>query len=74
MSFYKLTVLLFLIFLGFGNLSSQTYTANGHPVYSDAEIELRIKNLSGLAVTPQLDRVVKSYIKTYSVLKRDKSI
>ena len=73
MSFYKLTVLLFLTFLGFGNLSGQTYTANGYPVYSDAEIELRIKNLSGLAVTPQLDRVVKSYIKTYSVLKRDKT-
>jgi len=73
MSFKKLTVFLFLIFFVLENLSSQTYTSNGYPVYSDAEIELRIKNLSGLAVTPQLDRVVKSYIKTYSVLKRDKT-
>lgn len=43
------------------------------PVYSDAEIEVRIKNLSSLAVSPKLDRVVKSYIKTYSVLKRDRT-
>ncbi len=74
MSFKKLTVFLFFTFLGFGNLLGQTtYSTNGYPIYSDAEIEGRIKNLSGLAVTPQLDRVVKSYIKTYSILKRDKT-
>jgi len=43
------------------------------PIYPDEETELRIKNLSALAVTPKLDNVVKSYIKTYSVLKRDKT-
>ena len=73
MSFNKLTVFLFLIFFVLGNLSAQTYSTNGYPIYSDAEIENRIKNLSGLAVTPQLDRIVKSYIKTYSITRRDKT-
>ena len=51
--------------------SSSKYSP--YPVYSDEELEVRVKNLSSLAVTPQLDRVVKSYIKTYSVLKRDRT-
>lgn len=54
--------------------NTNPYSSNMQvPVYSDEELEFRVKNLSSLAVVPQLDRVVKSYIKTYSVRKREKT-
>ncbi|HFC00491.1 MAG TPA: LysM peptidoglycan-binding domain-containing protein [Phaeodactylibacter sp.] len=72
------TVIFFVLILFFGiKVSSQNPTTTSSytpvPVFSDQELEARIKNLSSLAVTPHLDRVVKSYIKTYSVLKRDRT-
>ncbi len=75
MNLNKLTLLLLLALCFvteiFGQSSTTTYTPV--PVFSDEELEVRVKNLSSLAVTPQLDNVVKSYIKTYSVRKRDKT-
>ena len=52
---------------------SSTPSNSPYPVFSDAELEVRIKNLSSLAVTPQLDNIVKSYIQTYSIRKRDRT-
>jgi len=71
MNLRKLTFLLAFILILLVQSFGQNYTRV--PVFSDEELEFRIKNLSALAVKPQLDRVVKSYIKTYSVLKRDKT-
>ncbi|MEM6963536.1 MAG: transglycosylase SLT domain-containing protein [Bacteroidota bacterium] len=77
MNLNQLTVLLCLIVLLSTRGIAQTtdpYSSNMQvPVYSDEELEFRVKNLSSLAVVPQLDRVVKSYIKTYSVRKREKT-
>lgn len=75
MNLSKLTVL-FLFTLSFfvqAFSQSTTTTTTPVPVFSDEELEVRVKNLSSLAVSPQLDKVVKSYIKTYSVRKRDKT-
>lgn len=75
MNLNKLTVILLLSFCfvtkNFSQSSTTTYSPV--PVFSDEELEVRVKNLSSLAVAPQLDNVVKSYIKTYSVRKRDKT-
>jgi membrane-bound lytic murein transglycosylase D len=69
-------IVLFLLTLSFATQTlsqSSTTPHNPVPVFSDAELEVRIKNLSSLAVTPQLDNIVKSYIKTYSVRNRDRT-
>jgi membrane-bound lytic murein transglycosylase D len=68
-------ILLTLCFVteAFSQSSTTTYTSNQVPVFSDAELAVRVKNLSSLAVAPQLDNIVKSYIKTYSVRKRDRT-
>jgi len=69
-------IVLFLLTLSFATQTlsqSSTTPHNPVPIFSDAELEVRIKNLSSLAVTPQLDNIVKSYIKTYSVRNRDRT-
>ncbi len=73
MNLNKLIVLLLLTMSFFNKTHGQSSTTSytPFPVFSDEELEVRVKNLSSLAVTPQLDNVVKSYIKTYSVRKRD---
>ena len=48
-----------------------TYTVV--PSYTDQDLQVRLQTLSALAVKPQLDAVVKSYVKTYSSRKRDKT-
>jgi membrane-bound lytic murein transglycosylase D len=68
-----LLLLLTLCFVTKTFSQSSTTTHSPVPVFSDEELEVRVKNLSSLAVIPQLDNVVKSYIKTYSVRKRDKT-
>ena len=50
---------------------STTYTVV--PTYTDQDLQVRLQTLSALAVKPQLDAVVKSYVKTYSSRKRDKT-
>ena len=69
-------IVLFLLTLSFATQTlsqSSTTPHNPVPIFSDAELEVRIKNLSSLAVTPQLDNIVQSYIKTYSVRNRDRT-
>lgn len=77
MSFKQFFLFFFLsVFYTLEVFSQNNYTPSAYtpvPVFSDQEIEIRIKNLSSLAVTPQLDNVVKSYIKTYSVSRRQKT-
>ena len=51
--------------------SAPTYTVV--PSYTDQELQVRLQTLSGLAVKPKLDAIVKSYVKTYSMRKRDKT-
>ena len=66
-------IVLFILTLSFTTQTLSQSTSTPVPVFSDAELEVRIKNLSSLAVTPQLDNIVKSYIKTYSVRRRDRT-
>ena len=73
MNLCKLALISLFTFFSIAEIVSQSTGNSPYPVYSDEELEVRVKNLSSLAVTPQLDRVVKSYIKTYSVLKRDRT-
>ncbi|MFK8006515.1 MAG: transglycosylase SLT domain-containing protein [Saprospiraceae bacterium] len=76
MNLNKLITLFFLTLSFVTPTLSQSTTPTSYtpvPVFSDAELEVRVKNLSSLAVTPQLDNIVKSYIKTYSVRKRDRT-
>ena len=75
MNLNKLPVffLLMLCFVTESFSQGSTTSDTPFPVFSDAELDVRVKNLSSLAVTPQLDNIVKSYIKTYSVRRRDKT-
>lgn len=75
MNINRLFVLFFLAMSFVTQTLSQSSTPSNspYPVFSDAELEVRIKNLSSLAVTPQLDNIVKSYIQTYSIRKRDRT-
>ncbi len=43
------------------------------PEYTDEELRNRLSQLSSQVVHPRLTSVVKSYIKTYTVLKREKT-
>ncbi|MFT4665782.1 MAG: membrane-bound lytic murein transglycosylase D [Polaribacter sp.] len=43
------------------------------PTFSDKELELHIKQMFSEVVTPRLNSAVKSYIKTYTLKRRDKT-
>lgn len=43
------------------------------PIFSDKEVELHIKQMFSEVVTPRLNPAVKSYIKTYTVKRREKT-
>ncbi len=74
MSLIRLTAIILCILFFSSNIISQSPSSPAYvPVYSDEEITARLNNLSALAVKPKLDAVVKSYIKTYSVSRRDKT-
>jgi len=74
MSLTRLIVIFLSILFFTSNLASQNPSSPAYiPVYTDEEITARLNNLTALAVKPKLDAVVKSYIKTYSVSRRDKT-
>lgn len=43
------------------------------PTFSDEELEIQIRQMFSEVVPPRLNSVVKSYIKTYTVKRRDKT-
>ena len=48
-------------------------TSSHFPTYTDDELRERLGQIINKVVAPRLDAVVKSYINTYTVLKRDKT-
>ncbi len=43
------------------------------PTYTDSEIKTRLNNITSQVVPPRFGPVVRSYVKTYTVLNRDKT-
>jgi len=77
----KMNSLLPLLFVYFfvatGNISAQysqsvTTTDNTIPLYTDEEIRMRLRNIAS-CVIPRYTDVVKGYIRTYTIKKRDKT-
>ena len=50
---------------------SHAYSARLVPTYTDEELKERLSKISNKIIPPQLTSVVKSYIATYTVKKRD---
>ena len=71
-----LTVLLVLSFVG-SSLQAQyqetSDTPSEFPSYTDDDLRERLDQIVNEVVTPRLNAVVKSYVNTYTVLKRDKT-
>ena len=80
MKLKNFTLILFVVLIfivdGFSQTPSNYQTAPTYtvvPSYTDQELQVRLQTLSALAVKPKLDAIVKSYVKTYSMRRRDKT-
>lgn len=68
------TVLLLLTCSGlFAQYQESDIVSTDFPPYTDNEIRERLDKIVNKVVTPRFDAAVKSYINTYTVLKRDKT-
>ena len=66
---------LLLLVLGSSGIfaQQQDYTTSNIPTFTDAELLNRIRSVRNKVIPPRFDRIVKSYINTYTVKKRDKT-
>ncbi len=74
-SAFKLYVLLalFSTFFGVLNASNRSNLTDPEPEYDEPAIIERIKEMENEVVPPRYDVVVKSYLKTYTIKKREKA-
>ncbi len=70
----NVTILLLLTFSGLtAQYQESDIVTTDFPPYTDNDIRERLDKIVNKVVTPRFDAVVKSYINTYTVLKRDKT-